>query len=510
MSTSPLPPLEPEIEALLWLQRAAAAEEWEECWDEPVIVADGPQVEHEHRWDAAASRREEILYEWRAAAEQIARWQGAQVRLLGEAMDLAFEDGTLRPDAELSVRSLAAELACAVGVADRTVEQRMNDALVLRDRFPRTMATLSSGGMSLPHARVVADEGTRLDDDAVRARYEAVVLGRAAGLTAGRLRVMAASIAEELMPASIAERHADARTQRRVTVRDVEDGMAELWALLPSVLAHGIHDRLTRMARTVKNARPEGTGSQASAAPDLSSAGGDGAFGRTGSAKSAVGGGPGNPDAANDREDSGAPSHPDDERTIDQLRADAFCDLALTGHSTVEAIDRDGGDGIDALRGIVQITVPFQTLVGDDGPAPLLTGRCPIDPESARRLLGSATLWDRVLTDPVTGGVVAVDRRFPSEAQRRHLRARDEHCRFPGCRMAVWRCDVDHTVDHQHGGATEPCNLAHLCRRHHTLKHHTAWQVEQRPGGVLVWTSPLGRAYTDRPSSSLRFVPSRE
>jgi hypothetical protein len=71
----------------------------------------------------------------------------------------------------------------------------------------------------------------------------------------------------------------------------------------------------------------------------------------------------------------------------------------------------------------------------------------------------------------------------------------------------VWRCDVDHTVDHQHGGPTDVCNLAHLCRRHHSLKHETSWQVEQLDGGVLVWTSPLGRTYTDEPAPGLRFIP---
>jgi hypothetical protein len=76
--------------------------------------------------------------------------------------------------------------------------------------------------------------------------------------------------------------------------------------------------------------------------------------------------------------------------------------------------------------------------------------------------------------------------------------------------MPVWRCDIDHTVDHHHGGATSNCNLAHLCRRHHTMKHNTAWRVEQRDRGVLVWTSPLGRVYIDRPAPTLRFIPARQ
>lgn len=41
------------------------------------------------------------------------------------------------------------------------------------------------------------------------------------------------------------------------------------------------------------------------------------------------------------------------------------------------------------------------------------------------------------------------------------------------------------------------------------LKHNTAWTVEQHERGVLVWTSPLGRVYTDKPPPTLRFIPTR-
>ncbi|MGM1030237.1 MAG: hypothetical protein ACQEWM_10310, partial [Actinomycetota bacterium] len=37
------------------------------------------------------------------------------------------------------------------------------------------------------------------------------------------------------------------------------------------------------------------------------------------------------------------------------------------------------------------------------------------------------------------------------------------------------------------------------CRRHHVMKHSTAWKVQQVPGGVLEWTSPLGTAFRDEP-----------
>ncbi|MBN9155445.1 MAG: HNH endonuclease, partial [Microbacterium sp.] len=85
---------------------------------------------------------------------------------------------------------------------------------------------------------------------------------------------------------------------------------------------------------------------------------------------------------------------------------------------------------------------------------------------------------------------------------------RDKHCRFPGCRQPTWRCDIDHTKDAAHGGETRICNLAHLCRRHHILKHHTPWRVRQLPDGVLEWTSPTGRIYRDIPTPPVTFTPS--
>jgi hypothetical protein len=109
---------------------------------------------------------------------------------------------------------------------------------------------------------------------------------------------------------------------------------------------------------------------------------------------------------------------------------------------------------------------------------------------------------------PHTGLPLAVDRYRPSAELRRFLRARDERCRFPGCRRRATRADVDHTIDYAHGGATCVENLAHFCARHHTVKHATRWRVRQLGGGVLEWTSPTGRRYRDRPPSTVQFVPS--
>lgn len=91
-------------------------------------------------------------------------------------------------------------------------------------------------------------------------------------------------------------------------------------------------------------------------------------------------------------------------------------------------------------------------------------------------------------------------RRHPSTAQAAYVRARDRRCRFPGCRRPAGCAQIDHTTAHAHGGPTDVCNLECLCARHHTLKTAGLWTAHQTyAGGVIVWTSHLGRSYITHP-----------
>ena len=125
-------------------------------------------------------------------------------------------------------------------------------------------------------------------------------------------------------------------------------------------------------------------------------------------------------------------------------------------------------------------------------------------------MAGRNTGWTRLFLDP-TGLVCETDTYTPTEAMRRFLKARDEHCRFPGCRMPVWRSEIDHNQDWALDGRTATDNLAHFCKAHHVLKHPDIpdvhrWTATQGEGGVLHWRSPLGRTYTDRPTARVMFV----
>ncbi|MDE0775523.1 MAG: HNH endonuclease signature motif containing protein, partial [Nocardioides sp.] len=75
-------------------------------------------------------------------------------------------------------------------------------------------------------------------------------------------------------------------------------------------------------------------------------------------------------------------------------------------------------------------------------------------------------------------------------------------CVYPWCTTPSSRCDLDHIVAYDRGGATSTENLAPLCRHHHRLKTHTGWTYRSldpddpfiAPGAYL-WTDPYGNSY---------------
>ncbi|WP_291056276.1 HNH endonuclease signature motif containing protein [Herbiconiux sp.] len=184
---------------------------------------------------------------------------------------------------------------------------------------------------------------------------------------------------------------------------------------------------------------------------------------------------------------------PEDTRTLPQRRSDVLTDIIL------------GRDGTGPrLTPTVIVTVPARTIAGDDTQPGDLHGYGPIDPDTARELSATAPTFLRALTAPDTGQICQVTRRRyrPTAELRTVLTIDDQTCRFPGCRRRATACELDHTVDWADGGPSTPENLAHLCPKHHHLKHSTAWRVEPDPTGnrTLHWTSPGGATYTTTPT----------
>ncbi len=190
-----------------------------------------------------------------------------------------------------------------------------------------------------------------------------------------------------------------------------------------------------------------------------------------------------------------------DTRTRAQRALDAAADLLLTGVRTHTDGEPDDGDSAIAPR--VLVTVPVFSLLGHTDEPAELDGYGPIDAGTARRLAAHAPSFQRILTHPETGAFLSYSRtsyRVPADLAG-YLRTRDGTCRFPGCGRRAANCDVDHTVPWARDGHTRHDNLAHLCRKHHRLKHGTRWLMTQEPGGVIRWTSPAGRERTTGPEN---------
>lgn len=470
----------------------------------------------------------------------------ARVTLIAAALDQVVEAAGSSGSREIAYRALRAELATALGQSEHLVEQQMSLAHSLTHEYHDVHEALDHGEIAYAHARVIVDSGTVIgagdapETVARREGYMRDVLEIAVRETPNRLRPTARSLAERWSETGIEERHRGARARRSVMLVGREDGMADLIAHLPAVEAQAVFDRVTRIAQACERGERV---VRDLAAPSTVAA--DATAGDTGAA------GATEPDTAEAGTlaagTAAAPSTAS--RTRDQLRADVLADLLLSSDEhTLFA-----GDAAESIRARVQIVISADALRGESGGEARATadhgthrgthrgpGRGPaletprktehgthgevhgetpgetgaeagggatcellgygaIDRGAGRRLAGGAPGWDRVLVEPATGSVLSVDRYRPSEQMRRTLGARDRHCRFPGCRVPVSRCDLDHTVDAALGGATATDNLAHLCRGHHVLKHHSDWTVTQQAGGELRWTSPAGRTYVDRP-----------
>lgn len=369
---------------------------------------------------------------------------------------------------DLVERSIRAEFAVALGVSERVASRELDEARLLVEELPCTRAALAAALLRWEAGRLICAVAQTLPPSS-RAVFDERAAELAVSTTPTQLRRAVARLREEVHEEPLERRHVRAREDRAVWLAPEVDGMATLCALLPAPVALGAFARLDRIARTLRDGA-DGSGADGSGA---------------------------------EHDDAGA--DPDD-RTLSQLRADAFADLLCDGDvsstAPIEAGVVASPAFVPGVRAEVRLTVAASTAAGlDDAPADL-DGYGPIPARAARELLGTAASFTRVLVDPVSGGVASVGRthRVPPARMRLHLQLRDRTCRFPGCTCSAATAEADHTIEWRNGGETSLDNLASLCIAHHHVRHGDRWTYVLHADGTADWTTPTGRRVTTRPA----------
>ncbi|HEV7567736.1 MAG TPA: DUF222 domain-containing protein [Microbacteriaceae bacterium] len=187
-------------------------------------------------------------------------------------------------------RALRAELASALKIPERTAEAQLVVSESLVHDVPDTLAALVAGEISYRHAQIMVDNTAGLDS-VTRGALEAVALPCARNLTAAKFERKIRTLRERAHPETIRERHVRAVSDREVVFAPARDGMAWLSAYLPAADALGAFPRLTELASNLQ--------------------------------------------------------HPDEERTLTQLRADVFRDLVIDGQ-VIDGEIADEASGVTA------------------------------------------------------------------------------------------------------------------------------------------------------------------
>ncbi|MFJ6532830.1 DUF222 domain-containing protein [Microbacterium sp. NPDC091662] len=465
-------------------------------------------------------QREALLDAWVEKRRDIAILEAEASALLSDRLRLLDDDVREHPQHRESIhRSTVAEYSAAGRMSKGSVEYAFTDALFLDAEHPMVRDAFRRGAISAAHVREIVREGSIVRQGVREGRSDADTLAlddTAAIVVAehdspARTRTTVRQIASSLAGETVVELHRRAHRERSVTLRSLDDGLALLQVVLPEHLAHAILDRLTRLAQHVIDTRDDrtpGAGAVTKLRPDeLDSCAdhlpphGQAADDTRFDAHVIFGNGV---TFTTDPSVDGA-HVPTDGRGIDAIRTDLLSDLLLTTDPSAAR-----GTALESIQARLQVTIAAETLVGaDDRPAEL-DGIGALHPDVARDLAGRHGGWSRLFLDR-TGIVTATAAYAPTAAMRRHLQARDQHCRFPGCRTPIHRCQIDHNHDHAKGGRTSIDNLSHFCVGHHSLKHpgiveKHRWHARQLPGGDIEWTSPLGRVYTDAPPRRVMFI----
>jgi len=424
------------------------------------------------------------------------------------------------------------EVAAALRLAPVTAHSRIQAARVLATSLPETRMALERGRITPMHARVMAETVIQAGPEApgdLGRQLESRVLARAMRCSVGELRYAVRTAARRLDSAGASDRIRRDRRDLDVRVTHDDTGVSTLLARLRTehaIAVVGAVEGLACDARFRPNDDPAevGVGERRSAAlvalvlqsaaptvvqPDEPNVVASAATKSVG-ASDEMGASTALPyvpeDASADpatRKGSGqghrAPREADEQCAPDVLPA--------PGEPVSGAWIPRPSIGAMSAQVLLVMDVPTWLGLCDDPVAVLGAGDIPA--EVARELAGDAS-FRRAIIDPVSGHLLDYGRRTYSipEPLRRYVQARDQVCRFPGCRRSAQQCEIDHAQPWDDDGPTSAANTGALCQRHHQLKTHGGWTITASAAdGSCTWISPLGREYQVEPPGLVDIEP---
>ncbi|WAL68096.1 DUF222 domain-containing protein [Amycolatopsis cynarae] len=166
--------------------------------------------------------------------------------------------------------SVAKEVALELYYGVRQAEGQVSLARDLAQRLPATFEAMRRGALDPYRASKVADQTSILTDDQAR-EVDAQVAGKITTRDATSVRRLVNRTVARVDPDGHARRCEERKRSRSVQLCHEDDGMATLYAYLPTEIAATIYARVARVARGLRSRGEERTldGLRADAFSDL-------------------------------------------------------------------------------------------------------------------------------------------------------------------------------------------------------------------------------------------------
>ncbi len=364
--------------------------------------------------------------------------------------------------AELAERCAAVEAGSRLCLSESAVRSLAGTADVARRRFPHLWHRIREGFASVRYADAVLGHlpafAAQHDPHALET-FDRALAEIALHATVGAFRKKADALVRRLAPLPEEQNHKLAMEGRRVVVDDAPASMAWLSVYGPRHDVRAAFRMLTSAAKHAVKAQRDG-------------------------------------------------------RTRDQLRSDLFFRTLLgTGRGARVTTRVFVTVPLDRLTPEAQATVRSHTP-GREGldlnREPMIPGEGPIDTATATQLLLDQGSFTRVVTDPITGVVLDMDRRArtATPAQRAWLVLMHGVCSRDGCTRLAVDADIDHMCMY-HSRERGPTNIGNLhpyCDPDHALKDTTRIGHRRRDDRSTQLQFPTGHRTNQATRQRLRDI----